>query len=283
MVTRSTAGAAIATPPVVQLPGLNSPPPAAPADGTLRVATLNLAHGRAAGFHQFIQGAARIRGNLDRIGALMQGESPTVLAVQEADAASVWSGNFDHVRHLAAAAGLTWLSHGSHVSGFRLSYGTALMARAPLSAPVSVTFAPSPPTFAKGFLVATMTPPGWPGGPIDVVSVHLDFARPAVRRRQVDTLIKNLRDRHNHLVIMGDFNCTWQPASSPLQRLAMALDLQAWRPEAKGLVTFPTTSRRLDWILVSRDLRIVNQRILADVVSDHRAVVADIAPAGGAR
>lgn len=283
MVTRHTAGAATAVPPVIQLPLAAGASAALVEVGpTLRVATLNMAHGRADGFHQFIQGSARIRANLDAIATLMVGQAPAVLAVQEADAASVWSGNFDHVRYLAEAAGLPWFSHGSHVKGMRLSYGAALLANAPMTAPLSVTFAPSPPTFAKGFLVATITPPGWSVGAVDVVSVHLDFARPAVRRRQVDALLRHLRERSNPLVIMGDFNCQWQPASSPLRRLARSLDLRAWQPESEDLVTFATTGRRLDWILVSPELRIVDQRILDDVVSDHRAVIADIAPAGGA-
>ncbi len=275
LVTRGAAGPPEAEPPVLRLK--QDPAPSDGANGTtLRVATLNAAHGRANGFHQAVQGGRRIRANLDAIADLLRRESPDVVALQEVDGPSVWSGRLDHVRHIAERGGYGWSAHGHHVRAPGIAYGTAVLARASLEAPRSITFKPSPPTFSKGFLVATVRPQGRPDLAIDVVSVHLDFARPSVRRRQVDTLIKRLRDRGRSLIIMGDFNCGWRQTNSPMRDLVAALDLKTWQPEEE-FVTFPTTNRRIDWILISSDLSFAGHRVLQDVVSEHLGVVADIA------
>jgi len=50
----------------------------------------------------------------------------------------------------------------------------------------------------------------------------------------------------------------------------------AYAPEADDLVTFPSRERRLDWVLVSKEIAFVGHRVLADAVSDHRAVAADL-------
>lgn len=97
-------------------------------------------------------------------------------------------------------------------------------------------------------------------------------SRSRVRGAQIDRLIEVLRERRRPVLIMGDFNMTWK-AGNDLQRLADTLALESFEPEAR-LITFPTTGARLDWILVPRELAIEEYRVLDDVVSDHRGVVA---------
>ena len=75
---------------------------------------------------------------------------------------------------------------------------------------------------------------------------------------------------------MGDFNCEWTDPHSPLRKIAEALSLQAYQPEAEGMTTFPTLKKRLDWILISPELEFVSCKVLPDVVSDHLAVVAGL-------
>ena len=74
---------------------------------------------------------------------------------------------------------------------------------------------------------------------------------------------------------MGDFNSDWDEGS-PLRDMADRLDLHTHDADAP-LVTYPAAGSRLDWILVSRELRIVMHQVLDDAVSDHRAVVAEVA------
>ncbi|MHC4732089.1 MAG: endonuclease/exonuclease/phosphatase family protein [Planctomycetota bacterium] len=230
----------------------------------LRVMTLNVAHGRGTAAHQTGLGKDELEVNLEAVARMLRRERPAVVALQEADGPSFWSGEFDHVRRLAARAGYPHRFRGRHVDAPRLSYGTALLAARPLENPVSHRFAPSLPTPLKGFVVATV-------GPVDVVSVHLDFLRAGVRRRQVAEMIEALRTRGRPLILLGDLNLEW---GDTLRHLADALDLKAFAPDATDLATFQ--DRRLDWILISRELEFVRYAVVPDALSDHRAVVADV-------
>ena len=241
---------------------------------TLTVMTLNVAHGRRDGFHQALQRRVTIERNLSEVAAELERVDPDVVALQEADGPSIWSGRFDHVRYVASAARFANFVRGEHVRGFGLSYGTALLAQIPLDDALSITFAPSPPTLAKGFVVSTI---GWPGRPdvvLDVVSVHLDFARRSVREAQVDELVAVLARRGRPAIVMGDFNCELASRGSPLKRLVERGRLTAYQPEAPGLATFPSFGSRLDWVLVSPGLEFAGYRTLPATLSDHLGVVA---------
>jgi endonuclease/exonuclease/phosphatase family metal-dependent hydrolase len=242
---------------------------------TLKVMTLNLAHGRRTGLHQIFQNRSTAESNLDLIAGAIGSERPHIIALQEADGPSFWSGGFDHVAYLAEAGGYAQFVRGEHVHGLDLSYGTALISSMPLRNAVSVTYDPilSP---AKGFLVSTVSWPDSSGLEVDVVSLHLDFLLASVRGRQVDELTRALTPRRRPLVIMGDFNCEWRGAETTLRDLARRLNLTAYRPATSGLDTFPAFQKRLDWILVSEELGFRSYYVLPDVLSDHRAVVAEI-------
>jgi endonuclease/exonuclease/phosphatase family metal-dependent hydrolase len=240
----------------------------------LKVLSLNLAHGRGEALHQALEDRQTIEANLDAIAEVLRRERPDVAAFQEADGPSRWSGGFNHVEYLAGRAELPQFARGEHVHGLGLSYGTALASRHRLADAEAVTFPPSPPTFSKGFTVGTVAWPGRLDLQVDVVSVHLDFARESVRRKQIELMAEKLAHRKRPLVVMGDFNGDWSDANGPLRLLAQRLNLQAYRPDAPGMETFPTTNARLDWILISSPLEFVEYRVLSDRVSDHRALVA---------
>lgn len=248
-------------------------PPRIPRDSsrtTLRVMTLNVAHGRRDGLHQVLLRRARIENNLSDVAGEIARVEPDVVALQEVDAPSIWSGRFDHVRYLASTARFSCFVHGEHVKGLDLAYGTALLSQLTLDQAVSVTFAPSLPTFSKGFVVSALPWPGRPELTVDIVSVHLDFARRAVRERQLTEMARTLAARGRPLVVMGDFNC------DPVPQLAEALGLKAYERESKGMGTFRTSGSRIDWILVSPELNFVSYRTLPALISDHLGVVAEI-------
>lgn len=269
LVTAATRGVREATPAVAAI----NPPGVLGEGDPLRVMTINLAHGRANGFHQALRRTRTIKKNLDAVAFVIRRERPDVVAVQEADGPCVWSGRFNHVAYVAEKAELATHLRGEHVSGLQLSYGTGLMGRVPFTDPLSRTFAPSPPTFSKGFVVATVAHPRVPGG-IDVVSVHLDFARTAVRERQIDTLVKAIEARGRPTVIMGDLNTEYAP-DGPIGRLAKALDLTVHAP-GEGEITFKFTGKRLDWVLIPKGWRFIEHRVLPDVISDHQPVFVEI-------
>jgi len=245
-------------------------------DPALTVMTINIAHGRGDSFHQLLQRSDTTLANLERIATLFKTTDADVVALQEADGPSFWSGNFDHVEYLANQASFGHSVHGAHADGIGLSYGTALLANPELQDAQAITFDPTLSLVPKGFVVSTIRWPGMLCVDIDVVSIHLDFASESVRRKQAMELIKTLRARNRPLIVMGDLNSEWQLQNSSVQYLSRELALSAYSPERTDLDTFPAFGERLDWILVSPELKFRSYRILADVVSDHRGVVAEL-------
>ena len=253
------------------------PIPPVEASGTsLKVMTLNLAHGRGDAFHQILQATDTTIGNLDAISVILNRVQPDVLAMQEADGSSFWSGNFDHVEYLAGQGPFSWSVKGQHVRGMGLTYGTALASSIALHDPQAVTFDPKLSLTPKGFVVSTISWPGQPDIKLDIVSVHLDFSSESVRRQQASELIAVMRDRGRPMVLMGDFNTDWSHDASTVQYIAAELGLSAYSPEAEGLETFAFLNKRLDWILVSAGLEYGSYSVISDVVSDHRGVVAEL-------
>lgn len=237
--------------------------------------TLNIAHGRKDGANQILQSTEQIKANLDTIASMLKRERPDLVALQEADGPSIWSGNFSHVAYLAEKAGYSYSVRGAHVDGMKLSYGTAFLSKYPLNSAISTTFKPSPPTFSKGFVLAHLTFANSLEN--QFVSVHLDFSRDTIRQKQIETMIETLSVNSKPLIIMGDFNCDWKKQSA-LQILANKLNLSAYQPDstAENMITFPFSKKRLDWILLSKEFEFVSYKVIPDIVSDHLGVIAEI-------
>lgn len=242
----------------------------------LHVATLNLAHGRGLALDQFRVPPEDFAGNIDAVAGVIRRERPDVLALQEADGPSAWSGGFDHVRRLAAATEYPHVYHGLHfqvdVLNMAVRYGTALMASDPLITPASVRFE-APPLHTKGFVVAEIE---FDGRMVMVTSVHLDSGSSDVRRAQSQVVINLLHERGTPLILMGDFNSRWANEDDAVRILAVALGLQAFQPENTDLATFPSRmpKKRIDWILISAELEFLDYRVFAATVSDHLGVTA---------
>jgi endonuclease/exonuclease/phosphatase family metal-dependent hydrolase len=251
------------------------------ARGTLKVMTLNVAHGRKMARHQVLLTRSTIEQNLKDIAGVILREAVDVVAMQEADGPSFWSGNFNHVARVGNLVDLEYHFRGAHLAirarNSHLTYGTAILSRWPMCDAKSHAFAPSPPTPKKGFVIATVTIPHF-GRDIDVVSVHLDFLSWRQRKRQIQELIDVVSGKGNPLIVLGDMNCGWGRRNGSLQRLAGLLNLHTHHPTAK-IATFPARRprRRIDWIFVSEELEILQYRSLPDRVSDHLGVVAEVA------
>ncbi len=247
------------------------------------VSTLNIAHGRGLRTHQALVKPEVIKDNLERIAALFWQEKSQIVAIQEADIKSFWTGNINQVRDLAERSGFSISVAGAHMQRYRLSYGTALLSSVALTNPISVTFKPEKPLPPKGAVIATFYLGGANPIPVDIVSVHLDFARSGTRFRQISELIDLLASRNNRCIVMGDFNCDWSSEQSALRIIARKLNLIGFDPHDNTLETFRSRGTRLDWILISRDLQFIEHRVLSDRVSDHQPVTARIgfSPARG--
>jgi endonuclease/exonuclease/phosphatase family metal-dependent hydrolase len=259
-------------------------PPASgqPSSPSLKVMSLNLAHGRKLAKQQLFVRGRHFHANLLDVAAVLRREAPHVVALQEADGPSFWSGDFHHVERLADLAGYDhhyWGRHNRARIGKReLASGTALLSKVPLEGASSHRFARTPPTPRKGFVIATLPLPDDGGRAVDIVSVHLDFLRKTVRRKQILAMEQRLAERQNPLIVLGDMNCWWRRRNDALPLLVQKLNVHPCRPEADELATFPSRRPRfrLDWILISPELEFTSYDIVADPVSDHLGVVAEV-------
>lgn len=253
------------------------------ASGQLRLVTLNVAHGRSDRAHQALLTSPTVEGHLEAIAKTFRLLTPDVVALQEADGPSAWSGNFDHVETLARWAELDDFYRGEHnpfsLGRYNLASGTALLARLPLQDPTSQRFGLSW-RDTKGFVHATVEVPEWGGQEVDVVSVHLDFLVPSVRRRQILQMKEALIESHRKrpLVLLGDLNSCWHREPRTMKLLNEELGLRAYEPHL-SVPTFPANRprRRLDWILISPELTFTGYRNVPMPLSDHLGVMADIA------
>lgn len=244
---------------------------------TLDVLTLNIAHGRGLSLNQIFVSTAQHRDNLREVSSLLRDSGAQIVAVQEADGESLWSGRFDHVAYLAEIADYPSYVHGYHANSWLFTYGAGLMSKFRLSEVRSHRFQPSWPTATKGFVLGTVlwrddqaTPQA-----VTLASVHLDFSRESIRQAQIAELADELRIVDTPVIILGDFNGDWSEENSPVRKLARKLNLQAFDPTKTGIGTYKKT-QRLDWILISNELKFQDYRVLPHVVSDHLAVLATI-------
>ncbi len=249
----------------------------------LRVMTLNVAHGARRPWPAALVGKRTLARNLDAIAALVRKTEAEVVALQEIDRACRFSKNVDHFEWIARGAEMPFHLHAPHGERerFGMLHGHALLSRHPLEGGADRRFARRL-CHDKGFVVATVVSPALGRRAVDVVSVHLEPFAPGVRRSQILELAAALgarREQTGHpLVVMGDMNTGYGDATKGVGLLAAELGLRAWRP-AEKLPTYSTTLPlvRFDWVLASPELEIVSCATLSDRVSDHSAVVADIA------
>ena len=245
---------------------------------SLRVLSLNLAHGRKDSFSQILVSEEEIRQNLAEIAEFLKRENADIVTLQEADSPSWWSGSFNHVELLAREAGYGWYTHANHVDNSFSTYGTAILSRYPIMRGYQVDFNPTPPTTRKGFTLAEIE---WKSGAgnsetqiVDVVSVHLDFSRSSKRIEQIKDMKAVLGQRDNPIIVLGDFNSAWAEGDREIQSLAKLKRLKTHRPEASYLYTY--AEERFDWILISKEFEFCHYYTAADILSDHLAVVSEI-------
>lgn len=243
----------------------------------LVVATLNLAHGRGLAVDQFSLSRDQYEANVNAAAALVKREAPDVLALQEADGPSAWSGYFDHVARLARIASFPHVYHALHMDaalfGVHIRTGAALLATRPLLRPASHPFLVQ--RQMKGFVTAECE---FDRRRVLLASIHLTSTSRSVRHQQVEQIVNTLQAERKPAILMGDFNSTWHDEEDAVRRIAARLKLQAFDPDSRQLATFraDAPSSRIDWILVSPKLEFLDYQVWLDQVSDHLCVVATL-------
>ena len=245
---------------------------------SLKLITINLAHGRKDSWNQWLVNEKNIRENLDDIARFLERVGADVVALQEADGPSRWSGGFNHVAYLAEKAGFPFYIQTEHAQITMGNYGTAILSRMPIREAVGFTFPPSWPTTNKGFTLAQIE---WPNPDavgeavvLDVISVHLDFSRKSVRKSQLEELVALIKPRQNLLAILGDFNSQWLAKKYTVDSFSDVSPVHVFDANSENLNTYK--DKRLDWIILSRGLEFITYENEPSLLSDHKAVIATI-------
>lgn len=230
---------------------------------------------------------------LARLGDLLAGLGADVVALQEVDRGQDRSGGADQAGVLAAAVGAVehrfvpallgpldppWRRRRAPVASptGRPGYGIALLSRHPVDAwwPVrlpGLNLPGVPPLGVDEPRVALAAAVATPDGPVTVVTTHLSQRQPW-KWWQLARLRRRLRHAPRPLVVAGDLNV----------RDGLPARWTGWR----DLVHVPTYPRarpwiRIDHVLVDGDVT-GTARALDLEISDHRAVLADLALRGSA-
>jgi len=253
----------------------DSSPPGTHDGETLKVASLNIAHGRGGSLNQMFIGKSRIERNLDAVAGLLATQDAHVVALQEVDVDSLWAGSFDHAARQMEGGRMNCAVLGLHAQTWLYRFGTGLLSEIRLTEPRVLDFTPTPPTTTKGLVSATLN---WRKGEevksVRLASVHLDFSRKGARNRQLADIINAINESSVPIILMGDFNEQWRSEDSVVRRLVEEAGMIAYQPESDDLSTYKDT--RLDWILVSRELEFVYYQVVGEEVSDHRMVTAQL-------
>lgn len=106
--------------------------------------------------------------------------------------------------------------------------------------------------------------------PLFIVNVHLSLGKKA--RTQQLAFIFNLAQAYEHVIIMGDFNMSQKEIDQS------GFDHYGLHMALKGVATYPSwkPKKQLDYILLSRSIRVKNAGVLPCLFSDHLPVYAEI-------
>ena len=111
-----------------------------------------------------------------------------------------------------------------------------------------------------------------PDGEINVFVTHFGLS-PAEQSNAVKTVVENITDKNT--VLMGDFNVLPEnPVLDPIrERMTDTADFAA-----TALLSFPSDApdRKIDYMFVSKDVKVISADVPAHVVSDHRPYISEL-------
>lgn len=223
--------------------------------GELRVLCWNLHHG--------VGEDGKL--DLERIAAVIREQKPDLVALQEVDKKCGRTKGVDQAAELARLTGLhgTFGKAMDHDGG---EYGQAILSRFPMGdTQVHQLPGDGEPRIAFEAEVKVN------GKPLRMITVHLDHQQAARRLKQAETLAKVLENRHEPMILAGDFNDI--PGSATL------LSLRApWSAVAKSepALTCPASQpeSEIDHIFLRGLTAVEPAKVLPEALaSDHRPLV----------
>lgn len=242
-------------------------------DLRLRLITYNIQVGIASRrFHHYLTQSwkhvlphAESLSNLERIAQVVH--TYDIVALQEADAGSFRSLYINQIEFLARRGSFPfWYSQTNRNLGKLAQHSNGLLSR---RKPLGV-YEHKLPGFIPGRGLIEVHY-GRPDRPLVLLLVHLALSKRA-RLRQI-AYICRLVNRHDHVMVMGDFNCRAQS-----EEIALLLKHTNLCKPVGELPTFPSwrPHRNIDHILATSTIKINGEQVLPHTVSDHLPIAVDI-------
>lgn len=254
----------------------------------VRLVTFNIAHGRGLTPIQGLTSARKVRTNLRRIADLIGKLDADLVAFQEIDEHSVWSGSFDHLDYLRTHAGFPHAAFG--INNRRrglvsLNYGNAILSRHPIVETETVAFGRRK-LGEKGFLFAEVEVHG---RVLPIVNLHLNPSSRGRRLQQLELLVAWLRAKEQERgrawnlppFVCGDFNTPDTGDDATASLLSHLHDYGDYALHPMSVATFPSPlpSRALDFVFVPPGCRSVRSEVVRTFLSDHRPVLVEFSVA----
>jgi endonuclease/exonuclease/phosphatase family metal-dependent hydrolase len=268
----------------------------------LRIAAWNIAHGRGLAPGNWTGETREVRlERLRSIACALKPQKPDVVILNEVDFDASWSGRVNAAEVIVREMGMHCHAEGRNVDislpFFQLRFGNAILSRFPIREARVVDFPgySGLETFLAGKkrgLLCTLECPG--GRQLRVLAVHLDHRSEEVRVSSARAIERLRTESDTPLIAAGDFNST--PENYPLATrdrngrtaLSVLLDGDGFRTLLKPTptavdFTFPADRphNAIDWVLVPPNWNVIEHDPLDLRLSDHRPVVARLAPPVG--
>ncbi len=251
----------------------------------LRLLTFNIAHARGLALHQGLRTVKQLRANLVKIAKLIQRLEADIVAIQEIDQDSRWSGSFDHLAFLSEHTGLPHAAFGINnrrTGRIHLNYGNAVLSRFPIVHTETIPFG-SGKIGEKGFVFAEIDLGARKRLPL--FNVHLHHSSRPQRLKQVTRLMHFLDEQQTHRaaqwgtppIVCGDFN-------NPAHRPDATATLLGYFEESNNYTLLPKTgrtfpspfpARALDYVFLPEKCLHPKAEIVRSLLSDHRPVLVE--------
>jgi endonuclease/exonuclease/phosphatase family metal-dependent hydrolase len=252
----------------------------------LRLLTFNIAHARGAlPLHQGLRSKARIRANLVKIARLIQRLEADIVALQEIDENSRWSGSFDHLAFLREHTGLPHAAFGINnrrTGRYHLNYGNAVLSRFPIVHVETVPFGPGK-LGEKGFVFVEIDLGKRKRLPL--FNIHMNHRSRPQRLRQISRLMHYLDEQRVHRaahwgtppLVCGDFNNPSHKPDATATLLGYFEQTSNYTLLPKTGRTFPSLwpARALDYVFLPEQCREPQAEIVRCLLSDHRPVLVE--------
>ena len=230
-------------------------------ESSIRIVSYNIRHG--AGMDGKI--------DLQRISAVISKMNPDLVALQEVDKCCRRSKKVDIAARLAKSLGMQY-RFGKFMNFQGGEYGMAVLSRFPILKTIrhQLPRGKEP----RCALEVVLKIKGL-NKPLSFVSIHNDWVNEKIRQKQIKSLLKDLSNRNNPIILAGDFNCEKSDISM------RNLKESGWRIlDKNGEKTYPSIkpNKEIDYVVLKNfPATSVRHGVIAEkTASDHRPIYAVI-------